>query len=53
MRIPLSVFMEHVIKHYNLKERSLNGYVCVDIRGSMYGLPHASSLTKKYGMAAK
>ena len=45
--IQLSELPEHIIKQYNLTEKSLNGYVYVEIRQSIYGLPQAGAQEKK------
>ena len=47
MRVPLSEFPGHIIKQYNLREKALNGYVYVEIRQSIYGLPQAGALENK------
>ena len=47
MHIQLSAFPEHIIKHYNLREKALNVYIFVEIRISIYGLPQAVALTNK------
>ena len=45
MHIPLSAFTEHIIKQYNLRKKAKNGYVYVEIRRSIYGLPQSGALT--------
>ena len=47
MLIPLSSFLEHIIKQYNLREKALNGYVYIDIRRSIYGLTQSGALANK------
>ena len=47
MRIPLSAFLEHIIKQYNLREKVTHGYVYVKIRRSIYSLSQEGALTKK------
>ena len=47
MRIPLSAYPEYIIKQYNLREKSLNVYVYVEKRLSIYNLPQAGALAKK------
>ena len=44
MKLPLSVFLEHIKRQYNLEKKAKNGYVYVKIQWSIYGLPQASKL---------
>jgi hypothetical protein len=45
MRLPLTLFPEHVIDQYNLRAKTKNGYVYVEIRKAIYGLlPQAGML---------
>ena len=39
MRLPLKHFPQHTIDQYNLRENAKNGWVCVEIRKAIYGLP--------------
>jgi hypothetical protein len=47
MRMPLKLFPDDIIKHYNLHEKALNGYVYMKIRRGMYGLPQPGILANK------
>ena len=47
MRMPLKLFPDDIVEHYNLKEKALNGYVYMEIRRGMYGLPQAGILANK------
>jgi hypothetical protein len=47
MKMPLSLFPEDIIEHYNLRNKALNGYVYMEIRKGMYGLPQAGILANK------
>jgi hypothetical protein len=47
MKIPFSLLPQDLIDHYNLVEKTLHGYVYVEISKGMYGLPQASILTNK------
>ncbi len=47
MRMPLKLFPDDIIAHYSLREKALNGYVYMEIRGGMYGLPQAGILANK------
>ena len=47
MRMPLKVLPDNIIQHYNLQEKALNGYVYMEIRRGMYGLPQAGILANK------
>jgi len=40
-------FPDNIVEHYNLKEKALNGYVYMEIRHGMYGLPQAGILANK------
>jgi hypothetical protein len=44
MRIPLTLFHEHIIEQYNLRAKAKNGYIYVEIRKAIYGLPQAGML---------
>ena len=44
MKLPLSVFPEHIKRQYNLENKVKTGYVYVEIRQSIYGLPQAGKL---------
>ena len=47
MRIPLSVFLEHIVQQYNLQHKAKKGYVYFDNRLSIYGLPQSGALANK------
>ena len=47
MRIPLFAFTEHIMQQYNSRHKSKNGYVYVEIRRSIYGLPQAGAISNK------
>ena len=47
LRLKLDDLPEDVIKHYQLNGKVKNGYVYVEIRGGMYGLPQAGLLAPK------
>ncbi len=46
-RMPLKLFPNDIIAHYSLCEKALNGYVYMEIRQGMYGLPQAGNLANK------
>ena len=46
-KIPLLVFPQHVINQYILAEHTKNGFVYLEIRQAIYGLPQAVSLANK------
>jgi hypothetical protein len=46
-QMPLKLFPDDIINHYNLREKALNGYVYMEIGRSMYSLPHAGILANK------
>jgi hypothetical protein len=45
--MPLKLFPDNIMQHYNLQEKALNGYVYMEIRRGMYGLPQAGILANK------
>ena len=47
MRLPLSIFPQHVIDQYRLNENAKGGFVYVEIRRAIYGLPQAGILANK------
>jgi hypothetical protein len=47
MKIPLTLLPADIIEHYNLHDKALNGYVFMEIRKGMYGLPQAGTLASK------
>jgi hypothetical protein len=47
MRIPLTLFPEHIIEQYQLRDKAINGYIYVEIRKAIYGLPQAGILANK------
>ena len=44
MKLPLSVFPKHIKQQYDLEIKAKKGYVYVEIRRSIYGLPQAGKL---------
>jgi hypothetical protein len=47
MQMPLKLFPDDIIDHYNLREKALNGYVYMEIEHGMYGLPQAGIFANK------
>eukprot|EP00804_Cyclotella_cryptica_P024442 CCRYP_019261-RA/>CCRYP_019261-RA protein AED:0.29 eAED:0.18 QI:0/0/0/1/0.33/0.25/4/0/786 len=47
MRIPLKLIPTHIIEQYNLRSKAKNGFVYMEIRRAMYGLPQAGVLANK------
>ena len=47
MKMPLSLFPEHIKKQYNMEDNALNGFVYLEIRKAVYGLPQAGILANK------
>ena len=45
--MPLKLFPDDIVEHCNLKEKALNGYVYMEIRRGMYGLPQVGILANK------
>ena len=48
MKMPISIFPQHVIKEYNLLENFYKGCVWIEIRRSIYGLPQSVKLANEY-----
>ncbi len=44
MRMPLDLFPDDIVDHYDLKQKAKNGFVYMEIQKGMYGLPHAGIL---------
>ena len=47
MKMPITLIPADIIAHYNLNEKVLDGYVYMEIRKGMYGLPQAGILANK------
>ena len=48
MKMPISIFPQHVIKEYNLLKKLYKGCVWIEIRRSIYRLPQSGKLTNEY-----
>ena len=47
MKMPLSIFPEHIKRQYNMEAHALNGFVYLEIRKAIYGLPQGGILANK------
>ena len=47
MKMPLDIFPQHIKEQYNLDELQYKGYVWLEIRKAIYGLPQAGILANK------
>eukprot|EP00984_Skeletonema_dohrnii_P002769 scaffold955_cov79-Skeletonema_dohrnii-CCMP3373.AAC.11 len=47
MKMPLSIFPEHVKEQYNLEANAKNGFVYLEIRKAIYGLPQGGILANQ------
>ncbi len=47
MRMPLDLFPDNIVNHYNLRQKAKNGFVYMEIQKGMYGLPQAGILANK------
>ncbi len=47
MRMPLDLFPDNIVNHYDLRRKAENGFVYMEIRKGMYGLPQAGILVNK------
>ncbi len=45
--MPIALIPANIIAHYNLNKKVLDGYVYMEIRKGMYGLPQAGILANK------
>ena len=43
----LALFLDHIVKQYNLVEKAKNGFVYLEMRKAICGLPQAGSLANK------
>ena len=48
MKIPISLFPEHSIQKYDFRIKVKNGFIYLEIRKIIYGLPQAGMLKNKY-----
>ena len=48
MKMPLSIFPPHIIKHYDLHNKARNGLVYLNIRKSIYSPPQSGALANVY-----
>ena len=47
MRLPIALLPQEIIDQYHLQDKVHNGYVYVEIRKGMYGLPQAGIIANK------
>ena len=47
MKMPLSIFPEHIKRQYNMEAHALNGFVYLEILKAIYGLPQGGILANK------
>ena len=47
MKMPPSLFPSWILKQYNLKELAVNGWVYIEMRRAVWGLPQAGILANK------
>ena len=45
MRLSINLFPEHTMQQYNLRQHARKGYIYVEIRKAIYGLPQAGILS--------
>ncbi len=45
--MPLRLIPDDIIEHYGLRNKNIDGYVYMEIRKGMYGLPQAGILANK------
>jgi hypothetical protein len=47
MKIPLNIFLKWIITQYNLNKHALNGFIYLELRRAVWGLPQAGILANK------
>ena len=47
MKIPIELFPQEVIEEYDLMKLVHNGFIFMEIRKGMYGLPQAGTIANK------
>ena len=47
MKMPLSIFPQHIKEQYDLDNKTYQGHVWLEIRNAIYGLPQAGILANK------
>ena len=47
MKMPVSIFPEHIKKQYDMETNAKGGFVYLEIRKAIYGLPQAGLLANK------
>jgi hypothetical protein len=47
MQFQLSSLPDHIIDQYDLRNKEKNGYIYVECRKAIYGLPQAGALSNK------
>ena len=45
MKIPLSIFPAHIVQQYNLPTKAKNGFVYLEVRNTIWGLPCAGAVS--------
>ena len=48
MKMPITIFPQHVKEEYNLQEKFYKGCVWIKIRRSIYGIPQSGKLANDY-----
>ena len=48
MKMPLSLFPAWIVEQYHLKELAVDGWVYIEMRRAVWGLPQAGILTNKH-----
>jgi hypothetical protein len=47
MRMPLRLILDDIIKHYGPRKKAIDGYVYMEIRKGIHGIPQAGILANK------
>ena len=47
MKMPVSIFPEHTKQQYDMEKHAVNGYIYLEIRKAIYGLPQGGILANK------
>jgi hypothetical protein len=48
MKMPISIFPQHIIDQYHLMDFVYKGYIWIEIKRSIYGLPQAGKLANEF-----
>ena len=47
MKMPIKLFLPHIVEQYKLDQHAKNGFVYLELRKAIYGLPQVGILANK------